>query len=519
MVTLAVDCDSPGDGSLFYERCVHAVPLEQIKVMISNYQPDPAALVVPPWGRDALPDAGGAGSGSPPAPSTPSPRPRASKADQRPRRNTMKPLRFNTIKILNSLSYNPAMREPLKEAGAPEALHARLAELMSDNAFDEQNLHTGNNGSFAMTCTNEYLWTLRASIKLVGQDEVSLISDELDVRGSRWILAALAASLDDKGFPWESSTPATPAKYAQDIACLAVSDTNAKKLVGLGAFALIRRTLMADWGPQTTINMEQDPVLHAQALCHAAAAMSRLSFGEEAGATRAQIEGDEELMNVLRMLRDENGAGVITPRAGESSAFEETRGSADFVHCINQARKHAEMLLLNLKRHSDDALETVVEKAEQEDSDDGESTGHIMLSYCWGQTDGSGKFPNQQLVLKIREGLHKRGFNTCAIYAPHLCRVLLIPSDGHRAGVAGMDVDDLQGSTLNAMADAVEKADVVCIVMTRVSAAASARVWLASLPRSISKVGVSAGVQGVVRVPHGGGLLLPARQEDRAAQG
>ena len=27
---------------------------EQIKLMISNYQPDPAALVVPPWGRDAV---------------------------------------------------------------------------------------------------------------------------------------------------------------------------------------------------------------------------------------------------------------------------------------------------------------------------------------------------------------------------------------------------------------------------------------------------------------------------------
>ena len=142
-------------------------------------------------------------------------------------------------------------------------------------------------------------------------------------------------------------------------------------------------------------------MLHAQALCHAAAAMSRLSFGEEAEATRGTIEGDSELMNVLHMLRDENGAGVITPRAGESSAFEETRGSADFVHCINQARKHAEMLLLNLKRHSDDALETVVEKAEQEDSDDGESTGHIMLSYCWAQ---------QPIILKIRKALGARGY-------------------------------------------------------------------------------------------------------------
>ena len=32
------------------------------------------------------------------------------------------PLRFNAIKILNSLSYNPAMRDELKAAGAVDAL-------------------------------------------------------------------------------------------------------------------------------------------------------------------------------------------------------------------------------------------------------------------------------------------------------------------------------------------------------------------------------------------------------------
>ena len=43
------------------------------------------------------------------------------------------PLRFNAIKILNSLSYNPAMRDELKAAGTVDAL-VPLLHLAADDA-------------------------------------------------------------------------------------------------------------------------------------------------------------------------------------------------------------------------------------------------------------------------------------------------------------------------------------------------------------------------------------------------
>jgi hypothetical protein len=54
--------------------------------------------------------------------------------------------------------------------------------------------------------TNEYLWSMRAVAKLVGQDEVSAVTAER--RGIRWLLSGLRNTLDGKGYPIEESTPA-----------------------------------------------------------------------------------------------------------------------------------------------------------------------------------------------------------------------------------------------------------------------------------------------------------------------
>jgi predicted kinase len=458
-----VQCRDEKDAEVFFSRCVHRVPLEQIKTMARNCQSDPSSIKVDPWvdGGDVseLDATAEAGATSPitlaldgPSPrlvsADPSPSPRVdgdAGVPQTPRRGqAVKPLRFSTIKILNSLTYNPAMRDTLIAAGVVDALNARLLELTGQ---DQRIAEADDWGRMAMTCSDEYLWTLRASIKLVGQQEVSLISEELQTRGIRWMLAALSASLDGKGFPFANSTPATPAKYAQDIHCLAISDANAKLLIELNAFELMRRTLLAEWSEDTAINMNSDPLLHAHALNHATATLSMLSFtglDRDGEGTRQQIQESEELMKVVRQLAEDHSTGVITPRVGDTASAldEETKGSAAFVESMRDARKQAKVLLLNLKRHGEQ-LEPLSEAEESDDEDGTAPERHIMLSYCWGQADANGKFPNQQLVLRLRESLQRRGYNVW------------------------MDVDDLSGSTLNAMADAVEKADVVIVVMTR----------------------------------------------------
>ena len=255
VVIVDVECRHDADAELFYSRCVHKVPLEAVKQMMKHHQADPAAITVAPWaasGGEPEPPLDGLvsplsfdGGGSPPSlglslagmgrepsvaglggPVQSGWSAEMSSPAMTPRRGQkVKPLRFSTIKILNSLTYNPAMRETLIGAGVAVALNARLMELT-----DQDEAGFEDCGRMPMTCSDEYLWTLRASVKLVGQEEESLISEELQTRGIRWMLGALSASLEGKGFPFENSTPATPAKYAQDIACLAISDANAKML-------------------------------------------------------------------------------------------------------------------------------------------------------------------------------------------------------------------------------------------------------------------------------------------------
>jgi tRNA A37 threonylcarbamoyladenosine biosynthesis protein TsaE len=443
---------SDRDVDLYCSRCVHSVPLGQIKTMAKSYQADPAAILVEPWGMEGA-DTGSdvvaskaVGTGSSTVDNTslrldtavidfPSPRDESAGAQTPRRGQRVKPLRYSTVKILNAMSYNKEMRSTLIEAGAVDALNARLLELTGQNQSAGRQFD-----HMAIVCTDEYLWTLRASIKLVGQDEVSLISEELQARGIRWLLSALKNALDGKGFPQEYSTPATPSKYAQDIACLAISDANAKLLTDLGAFELMRRTMLAEWSEQTAINMSSDPLLHAHALYHATATLSMLSFsglGRDGQSTRQQIQDNEELLKVLNQLAQEQSEGVITPRDGD-----EQQHSKAYMETMRHTRKQAKVLLLNLKHHSE-ALEVLAEADESDDEHTGVSDRHIMLSYCWGKADSNGVYPTQQLVLRIREGLQQRGYKVW------------------------LDVDDLCGSTLNAMANAVEKADIVCIVMTK----------------------------------------------------
>ena len=65
---------------------------------------------------------------------------------------------------------------------------------------------------------------------------------------------------------------------------------------------------------------------------------------------------------------------------------------------------------------------------------DSADSGHIMISYQWA---------NQKSLIKIRDELKKNGYNVW------------------------MDIDQMGGSTLAAMADAVERASVVLVCMSQ----------------------------------------------------
>ncbi|KAK6183584.1 hypothetical protein SNE40_011037 [Patella caerulea] len=75
-----------------------------------------------------------------------------------------------------------------------------------------------------------------------------------------------------------------------------------------------------------------------------------------------------------------------------------------------------------------------LEKSEKEEQISDAARGHVMISYQWG---------NQELLTKIRDRIR-----------------------GHNEKV-WMDIDDMEGSTLQAMAEAVEQADIVLICMSR----------------------------------------------------
>jgi hypothetical protein len=304
-----------------------------------------------------------------------------------------------------------------------------------------------------------YLWALRAIVKLVGQEETSAITDELEKRGVRWLLHALFNSLDGKGFPLENSTPATPAKYAQDIACLAVSEVNARLLLKLGGVEVLARTVTGDWSEQTQLNMKSDPVAHASALEHATLALSHLSYMPEAQ-EKMQCAGD--LMHILRELVSPDGEDVIarrrtTPRGGgdakkaptiskdDAAGFRKAQQDPDYVEPMQKARKHASLILFQLEEQVKRKEQAAVDEREEAGGGgDGEAAGQVMLSYCWGNVDtATGKFPNQEKVRRMKNALEKRGYLTW------------------------MDVEKMSGSTLGAMADAVEESAAIMIVMTK----------------------------------------------------
>ncbi|KAK6186797.1 hypothetical protein SNE40_006068 [Patella caerulea] len=78
---------------------------------------------------------------------------------------------------------------------------------------------------------------------------------------------------------------------------------------------------------------------------------------------------------------------------------------------------------------------SAIEKAHEEKSEnDEEDKGHVMISYQWA---------NQDVLIKVRDELRRHGYKVW------------------------MDIDDMEGSTLQAMAEAIEQAEVVLICMSR----------------------------------------------------
>ena len=185
------------------------------------------------------------------------------------------------------------MRTELIKANAVDALLHFAGHIMTDDAAEDIVKYTS-------LPTNEYLWALRAMVKLVGQEEESPISGDLEKRGIRWLLHGLFNSLSGLGFPLEASTPATPAKYAQDIQCLAVSRVNANLMILLGAVEVLSRCAVGDWSEQTQIIMQSDPVAHAETVRYSTGALVQLCFSPEAQEKMLQ---NEELMSLLHELK------------------------------------------------------------------------------------------------------------------------------------------------------------------------------------------------------------------------
>lgn len=73
-------------------------------------------------------------------------------------------------------------------------------------------------------------------------------------------------------------------------------------------------------------------------------------------------------------------------------------------------------------------------KSEVEDKSSDTAKGHVMISYQWN---------NQETLIQIKEHLRSNGFKVW------------------------MDIDDMAGSTLEAMAKAVEEADVVLLCFSK----------------------------------------------------
>ena len=69
------------------------------------------------------------------------------------------------------------MRRELIRAGAVESLNIGLQDMMKSEVQ--------SNVRYVSLATNEYLWALRATVKLVGQEEKSAISEDLEKRGVR----------------------------------------------------------------------------------------------------------------------------------------------------------------------------------------------------------------------------------------------------------------------------------------------------------------------------------------------
>eukprot|EP01052_Picozoa_sp_SAG31_P018536 SAG31_NODE_1317_length_8836_cov_3.151311_1_plen_650_part_00 len=369
--------------------------VDQVLEMFRHWHKDDTAELVPAWMGSVKND-------------------KSVKSDWAARPQT--PLRFNAIKMLNSLSYNPRMREDLKAAGAVTAL-VPLLHL----AVDDAKLN------YVPLPTNEYLWSMRAVAKLVGQDEESAITAER--RGVRWLLHGFRNTLDGKGYPFEDSTPATPDKYAQDISSLTVSDANKQTLHELGATQLLIRTLQGDWKGWTKTNMESEPWRIVAAQDHATTGLSQLCFCDE---VKKSIASDGSLQMLLQKLVQQ---------------MPQPSGDRNTDDAVARTVKAAKFIIFNLNcsnntpRAGSGSAGTFDLDEDTGDADD-ISAQHVMLSYSWGPEDAGGKFPAQEKVLKIKSALEKRGIRVW------------------------MDVANMQGSTLSGMAEAVEGAYAVCIVLS-----------------------------------------------------
>ena len=233
-------------------------------------------------------------------------------------------------------------------------------------------------------------------------------------RGVRWLLEGLQATLEGRPYPLKKGRPSTPNKYAYDISCLAISDENKQLLFEMDAVKYLTHALL--W-------KHEDHSLVTESREFAMAAICQLSFHKLG---REQIEVEDGLLDEIRSI-----SLYQSPHTSDSK-------QPDSSECarLGRASKHAKRTLFNMTSRTP--------HPELADAEAPTEDGHVMLSYAWGPQDhDSGRFPNQDKVIWIKE---------------------MLEAQGHKIW---LDVDAMAGSTLEAMALAVEGSSCVCIILNR----------------------------------------------------
>ncbi|ESO99950.1 hypothetical protein LOTGIDRAFT_230877 [Lottia gigantea] len=197
-------------------------------------------------------------------------------------------------------------------------------------------------------------------------------------------------------------------ELAKGIGRLASNDGNKKLLVEKGSLPLLLKLAKSD-------DLEEQK--------EALKSMWALAFNEE------NQDKIIELPGLIEFLDDKNRTGFSDTR---STCYGILWTMRTKLQQSSQFKAIGDRLVV---KKTMSPSKTFTEKGELETSEkDSKNKGHVMISYQWG---------DQEILKRVRDKIR-----------------------GSKKKV-WMDIDDMEGSTLQAMADAVENADIVLICMSR----------------------------------------------------